>query len=83
MSMLFNVFIIAPGTVGLNELDGSHAFGNALILNPQKVVLAQGSSDTEEIIFAEINSNDLLKLRSPEASRWQPEKVPDFELVNI
>lgn len=80
MSMLFNVFIVAPGTVGLNIIDNSQAFGNALIVSPQKVVLAQGSQNKEEVLFAELDKDDLERLRSPEAAKWQPEHVPVFQI---
>lgn len=81
MSMLFNVFIVAPGTVGINEIDGSQAFGHALIISPQKVVLAEGTQNEEEIIFATLKKNDLDRLRSPEAVKWQPNSVPKFRII--
>lgn len=83
MSMLFNVFIVAPGTVGLNGIDGSQSFGNSIVVSPLKVVLAQGSKDKKEILFATLEKEDLEKLRSPEAAKWQPEEVPEFKITSV
>ena len=81
MSMLFNVFIIAPGTVGINPWDRSKAFGHALIASPQKVVLAEGSENREEVLYATLQKEHLDRLRSPEAAKWQPAKVPEFKVT--
>jgi omega-amidase len=81
MSMLFNVFIIAPGTVGVHPYDRTKAFGHALIISPQTVVLAEGSENKEEMLYATLEKERLEKLRDPEAVKWQPKKVPDFKIV--
>lgn len=80
MSMLFNVFIVAPGTVGINPFDSSKSFGHALVISPQKVVLAEGSESKEEILYATLEKEDLERLRNPEAVKWQPRDVPKFKI---
>ena len=81
MAMLFNVFILAPGTVGMNGIDKSKAFGHALIIDPLKVILVEGSEEKEEILFATLEKNSLEKLRNPEADKWQPATIPDLKLI--
>jgi len=83
MSMLFNVFIIAPGTVGKDNNSHTRSFGHALIVDPQMVVLAEGSKDKEEVLYATLNKANLDRLRSPEASKWQPESVPKFKVERL
>ena len=83
MSMLFNLFIVASGTVGINGIDGSKAFGNAIIISPKKVLLAQGSVKKEEILYATLDKEDIENLKNPASRKWQPEKVPSYEIVEL
>lgn len=83
MSMLYNVFILAPGTVGLNGIDGVQSFGNSIIISPLKVVLAQGSQERKEILYATLEKEDLDILRDPEAEKWQPSEVPKIKTLKL
>jgi predicted amidohydrolase len=80
MAMLFNVYIVAPGTVDINPWDGSKSFGHAMIIDPQTVVLAEGTNNKEQILYATLQKEHLDKLRSPEALKWQPKDIPRFNI---
>jgi len=76
----FNVYIVAPGTVGPNATDYP-SFGHSLIICPSRVVLAEGSFDKEEILRATLDAATLAELRSVANSVWQPKDVPDVDIL--
>ncbi len=77
----FDVYIIAPGTVGENATDFP-SFGHALIICPNRVTLAEGSSDKEEILRATLDRNNLEEIRQTYGSLWQPNDVPDITVIS-
>jgi predicted amidohydrolase len=76
----FDVYIAAPGTIGENATQYP-SFGHALIICPNRVILAEGSEDSEEILRATLDVKNLEEIRSTYGSKWQPSNVPEFELV--
>lgn len=76
----FDVYIVASGTIGENATDYS-SFGHALIICPNRVVLAEGSSDKEEILQATLDVKSLEEIRNTYGSKWQPPEVPQTEIV--
>lgn len=76
----FNVYIIAPGTIGPNTTDYS-SFGHSLIICPSRVVLAEGSLDKEEILRAILDAGTLEEIRSVANSVWQPEDIPPVDII--
>ncbi len=79
LSKWFDVYIAAPGTIGPNGTDFP-SFGHALIICPNRVVLAEGSSDKEEILTATLDVKSLDEIRNTYGSKWQPADVPKVEL---
>lgn len=82
LSIWFDLYIIAPGTIGKNTTQWE-SFGNALILSPDKVTLARGSDDKEEILRAVLRKDELEDLRNTYGSKWQPKYPPTVELKNL
>ncbi len=76
----FDLYIIAPGTIGPNDTKFP-SFGHALIISPSKVVLAEGSADKEEILYATLSAKDLEDVRNTVGSKWQPQEIPKFEII--
>lgn len=76
----FNVYIIAPGTIGSNATVYP-SFGHSLIICPSRVALAEGSLDKEEILRAILDVGTLEELRSIANSVWQPEDVPEVDII--
>lgn len=76
----FDVYIVASGTIGDNRTEFP-SFGHALIICPNRVVLAEGSEDKEEILRATLDVENLERIRSTYGSKWQPPDVPEFEIV--
>lgn len=76
----FDVYILAPGTVGPNATEYS-SFGHSLIICPSRVILAEGSFDKEEILRATLDVKTLNEIRATYGSIWQPAKTPDFEMI--
>jgi len=76
----FDVYIIAPGTIGKNATQYP-SFGHALIICPKRVVLAEGSFDREEILRAELDPKSLEEIRNTYGAKWQPKDVPDVEVI--
>ncbi len=74
-SKWFDVYVVAPGTIGENSTKYS-SFGHALIVCPNRVVLAEGSYDKEEILRATLDIKSLEEIRSTYGSLWQPKEVP-------
>lgn len=76
----FDVYIVAPGTIGQNATDYP-SFGHALIICPNRVVLAEGSFDKEEILRAMLDVKSLEEIRKTYGALWQPKDVPEVELI--
>ena len=55
-------YLIGPNQVGTDER-GITAYGNSLIVSPWGEVLARASSDKEEIIYAELNMEEIRRVR--------------------
>lgn len=75
----FDMYVVAPGTIGPNGTDFP-SFGHSLIICPNRVVLAEGSYDQEEILRATLDTKSLEEIRNTYGSKWQPDKVPDVEI---
>ncbi|MDD3661615.1 MAG: hypothetical protein PHG63_00975 [Candidatus Dojkabacteria bacterium] len=75
----FDVYTVAPGTIGENRTEFP-SFGHALIICPNRVVLAEGSEDREEILRAVLDVKSLEEIRNTYGSKWQPAEVPVFEV---
>jgi len=56
------VFVIAPGQFGLNVY-GFSDYGNSIIVDPWGRVLAHASSDGEAVIVAELDFDDMQRVR--------------------
>lgn len=82
LAIWFDLYIVAPGTIGKNTTQWE-SFGNALILSPDKVILAQGSKDKEEILRATLSKSELEELRNTYGPKWQPEFPPKVELIKL
>lgn len=76
----FDVYIIAPGTIGKNSTDYS-SFGHSLIICPNRGVLAEGSVNKNEILNATLDILSLDEIRNTFGSKWQPKKVPEVEVI--
>jgi N-carbamoylputrescine amidase len=61
------VYVAAANRIGLEKAEkdssGIEFWGQSFICNPQGVILAQGSSDKEEVIIAEIDLEKIEKIR--------------------
>lgn len=77
----FDVYIVAPGTIGVNATDYP-SFGHALIVCPNRVVLAEGSFDKEEVLKATLDTQSLEEIRNTYGSKWQPSDVPEVKIIN-
>lgn len=82
LSKWFDVYIAASGTIGPNATEFP-SFGHALIICPNRVVLAEGSFDKEEILTATLDKKSLEDIRNTYGSKWQPKKVPEVKVVEI
>lgn len=78
----FDVYIVAPGTIGANATEYP-SFGHALIVCPNRVVLAEGSFDKEEVLRATLDVKSLEEIRNTYGSKWQPSDVPNVEVVDL
>ncbi|KKS43974.1 MAG: Nitrilase/cyanide hydratase and apolipoprotein N-acyltransferase [candidate division CPR1 bacterium GW2011_GWA2_42_17] len=76
----FDVYIVASGTIGENATDFP-SFGHALIICPNRVVLAERSFDKEEILRATLDVKSLEEIRNTYGSKWQPPEVPQTEII--
>ena len=76
----FDVYILAPGTIGKNPTE-YRSFGHALIICPKRVVLAEGSTNREEILRATIDKKSLEEIRNTAGSKWQPKTAPKTRLL--
>lgn len=75
----FDVYIAAPGTIGPNATEYP-SFGHSLIICPNRVVLAEGSFDKEEVLRATLDVKNLEEIRNTYGSKWQPQAVPEVEV---
>ena len=71
----FDMYVVAPGTIGPNGTDFP-SFGHALIICPNRVVLAEGSYDKEEILRATLDTKSLEEIRNTYGSKWLPNEFP-------
>ena len=55
-------YVLAPNQIGI-DVRGIQAHGHSLIISPWGEVIARGSAGTQEIIFGEINMNEVRKAR--------------------
>lgn len=76
----FDVYIVAPGTIGPNTTDFP-SFGHSLIICPNRGVLAEGSFDKEELLRATLDVKNLEEIRATYGALWQPKEVPNVEIV--
>ncbi len=56
-------YVLAPGQVG-PDARGVEAYGNSMIVSPWGEVLARGSDNKEEIIYGDINKQEIMKARA-------------------
>ncbi len=56
-------YVLAPAQVGA-DARGIQAYGHSMIVSPWGEVIAQGSAEKEEIIFGDINIEEIRKARS-------------------
>ncbi len=56
-------YVLAPNQVGI-DARGMQAYGHSMIVSPWGEIIALGSAETEEIIFGEINMEEVKKARS-------------------
>ena len=80
LSKWFDVYILAPGTIGKNATPYK-SFGHALIYSPKDEILAEGSEDKEEILYATLDVKSLEEIRSTYGTKWQPSEIPEFEIT--
>jgi len=76
----FDVYIVAPGTIGKNATEYP-SFGHALIICPKRVVLTEGSFDKEEVLRATLDPESLNEIRNTYGAKWQPKDVPEVTMV--
>lgn len=77
----FDVYIVASGTVGKNITDYP-SFGHAMIICPSRGVLAEGSTDKEEVLRANLDIKSLEEIRATFGSTWQPKSVPEVQIIS-
>ncbi len=56
-------YVLAPNQVG-KDARGVFSFGNSLIVDPWGTIIARGSNDQEEIIYADIHQEKIKEARS-------------------
>lgn len=82
LSKWFDVYVVAPGTVGPNSTDFP-SFGHSLIISPGEEVLAEGSFDKEVILTATLSAKSLNETKKTVGSKWQPQEVPEVRVKEI
>ena len=75
----FDMYIVAPGTVG-KTLTDYDSFGHAIIICPNRGVLAEGSEDKEEILTAMLDKKNLEGIRNSFGAKWQPASIPQIKV---
>lgn len=76
----FDMYILAPGTVGKNSTQYD-SFGHSLILCPNRVILAEGSFNKEEILIQTLDVESLREIRNTYGAKWQPKDVPNVKII--
>lgn len=56
-------YVLAPNQVG-TDARGIAAYGNSMVVGPWGEVIARGSDDKEEIVYAEIKTEEIKKARA-------------------
>ncbi len=56
-------YVLAPNQVGM-DARGIAAYGNSMVVGPWGDVIARGSDDKEEIVYAEIKTEEIKKARA-------------------
>ncbi len=56
-------YVLAPNQVGM-DARGIAAYGNSMVVGPWGGVIARGSDDKEEIVYAEIKTEEIKKARA-------------------
>jgi len=55
-------YVLAPNQVG-TDVRGMHAYGHSMIISPWGEIIARGSGDAQEIVFGDINIEEVRKAR--------------------
>ena len=55
-------YVLAPNQVGTDSR-GMHAYGHSMIISPWGEVIARGSAEGQEIVWGDINMEEVLKAR--------------------
>ena len=55
-------YVLAPNQIGI-DARGMQAYGHSMIISPWGEIIARGSSDAQEIVFGEINMEEIRKAR--------------------
>jgi len=56
-------YVLAPNQIGI-DARGMQAYGHSMIISPWGEIIARGSAATQEIIYGEINMEEVKKARS-------------------
>ena len=56
-------YVLAPNQVG-RDARGIAAYGNSMVVGPWGDVVARGSDDKEEIVYAQIKTEEIKKARA-------------------
>ena len=74
------IFVLAPDQVGIGAR-GVTTYGHSLIIGPWGDILAEGSGDTEEIVSAEIDFDDVAKVRALMPKKIREEVLYDTDTI--
>ena len=74
------LFVLAPDQVGI-VARGVQTYGHSLIVNPWGDIIAEGSEDKEEIVFAELDFDEVTKVRSIMPKKIREEVLYDTDTV--
>ena len=55
-------YVLAPNQTG-DDMRGMHAHGHSMIISPWGEIIARGSAEGQEIVFGEINIEEVRKAR--------------------
>lgn len=82
LGMWFDIYILAPGTVGKNYTPFS-SYGNSLIIDRDKGFLKRGSEKEEELLIAEIPLRSIEEIEKDWQSKWDPPEMPEIEIEEV